>query len=245
MDGEAVQKIITLCKLSHQVDTDGETFVRDEDGMWQQLKGVQEFPPTIEATTLDAIRTIVVDNPQDDELDGSVLTVDKDFNVYLLGLPGESNRRPCILKVSAPKCQFEFGAWYPITSFNIALLTQFAQDAPAQTLFNLLKTVKNDTNITVSDTGLSAKVSVQKGVSAASTEEEALPKSVLLSPYRIYPECEQPASPFLLRIESDDVNGVKASLSECDGGKWRLEAYKNIVAKIHEVVGEHCPKIIY
>lgn len=51
----------------------------------------------------------------------------------------------------------------------------------------------------------------------------------MLRPYRTFREVEQPASRFVLRLQSGQGDGMpKAALFEADGGAWRLTAIEAI-----------------
>ena len=47
---------------------------------------------------------------------------------------------------------------------------------------------------------------------------------VRLTPLRIFPEVEQPESPFIIRFR----DGGMCALFECDGGLWQTKAVANI-----------------
>lgn len=58
----------------------------------------------------------------------------------------------------------------------------------------------------------------------ASLAKATAPNPVTLRPYRTFTEVAQPSSQFVLRINKD----AELALFEADGGKWKLEAIKNI-----------------
>ena len=49
---------------------------------------------------------------------------------------------------------------------------------------------------------MTQQVTIKRGMSAASAEAEAVKTRMTLSPYRIFPECDQPRSEFLVRIKA-------------------------------------------
>lgn len=63
---------------------------------------------------------------------------------------------------------------------------------------------------------------VKSGV--ASLAKATAPNPVTLRPYRTFTEVAQPSSQFVLRINKE----AELALFEADGGKWKLEAIKNI-----------------
>lgn len=61
------------------------------------------------------------------------------------------------------------------------------------------------------------------------------PKTVTkLKPFRIYPEVDQPASQFLLRISQMDKKPTIA-IHETDGGMWKIQAVENIIAYLRSL----------
>ena len=72
------------------------------------------------------------------------------------------------------------------------------------------------------DNGINQTTTVKSGV--ASLAKATAPNPVTLRPYRTFTEVVQPSSQFVLRINKD----AELALFEADGGKWKLEAIKNI-----------------
>lgn len=65
-------------------------------------------------------------------------------------------------------------------------------------------------------------MTVRDGV--ASLAHAKTPNPVTLRPYRTFNEVEQPASQFVFRVNKS----ANLALFEADGGKWKLDAVKNI-----------------
>ena len=72
------------------------------------------------------------------------------------------------------------------------------------------------------DNGINQTTTVKSGV--ASLAKATAPNPVTLRPYRTFTEVTQPSSQFVLRINKE----AELALFEADGGKWKLEAIKNI-----------------
>ena len=90
--------------------------------------------------------------------------------------------------------------------------------------------VQSKATATVSDDGTAQAVVLQAGVSSAVSK---LPNPVMLAPFRTFPEVEQPESPFIFRISEKD-GGIRYSLTEADGGAWRIEAVKRVAEWLKE-----------
>ena len=101
---------------------------------------------------------------------------------------------------------------------------------PGQTYFDDNGDMRTDTGdliekgAEVQDNGISQMATVRDGV--ASLAQAKTPNPVTLRPYRTFNEVEQPASQFVFRINKL----ANLALFEADGGKWKLEAVKNIAS---------------
>lgn len=62
-----------------------------------------------------------------------------------------------------------------------------------------------------------------------------IPSRITLKPYRIFPECEQPESEFLIRFKGDMEMGALIGLWETDGGMWKVQAKRLIAEKLKEL----------
>jgi len=153
------------------------------------------------------------------------------------GLIGEFKQRDSVIRAEINFDHFEFGRWYDVEKFNIALQTFFV-DTPASTL--ILKYVGNmiDSNVTeYGDDGVTQKITTKVG--AASVQNVVLPNPVKLQPHRTFTEVDQPESLFVFRGKKADTGPVFA-LFEADNGAWRGEAMQNIKQYFKEhVAGLH------
>lgn len=85
---------------------------------------------------------------------------------------------------------------------------------------------------TVSDDGTAQAVVLSAGI--GSTAVSKLPNPVRLAPYRTFPEVEQPESDFVFRIHEEGEGKIRYSLTEADGGAWRIEAVKRVAEWLRE-----------
>jgi hypothetical protein len=118
--------------------------------------------------------------------------------------------------------KFPFGKYMGVEAFIIGLQSSFIQD---DTTANIMKLVGNMTKVSevgVKDDGVTQRVEAKVGL--AKVENISVPNPVRLRPYRTFIEIEQPASNFILRVNSDH----QCALYEADGGAWQIEAMKNI-----------------
>ena len=91
-------------------------------------------------------------------------------------------------------------------------------------LLDLLARINKENGVTTTDNGVSQTVEARTGVSLKQMVN--VRPRVKLAPYRTFLEIEQPASEFLLRLDDDGDVG----LFEADGGMWKLQAKKDILA---------------
>lgn len=116
--------------------------------------------------------------------------------------------------------------------FNIMLQSSFVDIGDKDVLLKYTGLVKDEAVKSVGDDGISQQVTVKTGV--ASVGQAVVPNPVTLSPYRTFPEVEQPQSKFIFRMQ----DGPKASIFEADGGAWRNQAIKNIKEYLQEELKE-------
>ena len=91
-----------------------------------------------------------------------------------------------------------------------------------QVVLEFASALKVENGADIVDNGINQTTTVKSGV--ASLAKATAPNPVTLRPYRTFTEVEQPSSQFVLRINKE----AELALFEADGGKWKLEAIKNI-----------------
>jgi hypothetical protein len=127
--------------------------------------------------------------------------------------------------------------WTPIEEFLLALQSTFVTTENRDKLLTLLGSVKDVSEADYTDNGVTQRVVRKNGLHIGS--EAAVHSSVILAPYRTFPEIEQPESPFILRLRKNrHTDGVDAMLSLADGGAWTIVAR----ARIKEFLNTHLPE---
>lgn len=114
----------------------------------------------------------------------------------------------------------------------IEIRSKFAPDGDVDYLLDLLSRINKENGVSTSDNGVSQTVEARTGVSLKQMVN--VRPRVTLSPYRTFLEVEQPASEFLLRLNDDGDVG----LFEADGGMWKLEAKKYILAYFDDALND-------
>lgn len=231
MDGTAVKELKTIIEQNNVIEIDGQKFAPRGYGIVRNV----DRENAIELTTLKSLVSFVMENPQGLDLDGAMVVIQDDFTVKLLSKPCAVDRKRTTFAVAEnPVNSFQFGRHYDSEAFSIALKTLFVDDDQARDLWETSSTIQIEEGVTFVDNGTSQRIIVQKGTSAASKDSKTIPTITLLKPYRIFPECEQVESPFLVRLKGDKDTGASVALYETDGGIWKVTAYEIIATKLKE-----------
>ncbi len=106
----------------------------------------------------------------------------------------------------------------------IELRSLFIPNAGTAYLLDLLARMTTENSVATQDNGVTQTVEAKQGVVLKAVEQ--IKPRIELQPFRTFLEVGQPASEFLLRINEDGEVG----LFEADGGVWKLEAKRNVVA---------------
>jgi len=123
-----------------------------------------------------------------------------------------------------------------LPSAIVELRSCFAESVDRDKLVAALGNVQGGTELRAEDDGFSQQVSVRTGVRAA---WETLPNPASLRPHRTFPEVEQPASPYLVRLDGGGEKApIEVALHLADGGAWELEAVASIGDYLRGVLGE-------
>ena len=177
------------------------------------LTGLADFYENCESDVGEFQPIVVIDGPQSVRI---VSILDEEFQ-----------QRKCYLVARNELRPFPFGQYLDVDTFIVSMLSQFVQDEMTKTILQILGTLQDGTVLTFDDDGTSQKVTTKTGI--ARVGDTKVPNPVLLAPFRSFPEIDQPASRFVLRMRSGSPMPTVA-LFEADGGAWRNEAIARIKA---------------
>lgn len=135
-------------------------------------------------------------------------------------------RRDCLISAAPVVSRFPFGQFMDVESFIINLQANFVQDKNTADLLAFVGSVKTDTGVEQNDDGVSQKVTARSGVMLVTSAK--VPNPISLRPYRTFSEVEQPESPFVFRVKSEERDGVTMALFEADGKAWEHTAICSI-----------------
>lgn len=222
MDGDAVKRIQELAlDADIKKTSDGRQFVRSD---YKPLGVVH--PQTLYFTSLKSLCRFFNENPQKMCLTGAIFVVNRDFTVSLLSPANDfDGERDVIAVAKKPDtASFRFGEKMGVDEFVIAMKSYFVkEDSDWEVCFNTARKVQIENDVNIDDDGMGMKLTIKSGISSASIENVTRQTDYALRPYRIFPECTQPKSPFFLRLTKMGDSAL-VSLHETDGGKWKIEA---------------------
>lgn len=228
MENGGIKEIIELAKDSLVVEIGGDKYSREH----LCRIGQEDHVKPLHITTLSSFAEIIRTNPQGFDLEGAVVVINGDFDVSLLSRPGERKERDLYVQAVNPVERFKFGQRYDSVSFCIAIQTLFVGNQEASDLFKRISTIRIDNGVEIADDGKSTRFTVKMGVSEASVAVVSQKSIVSLKPFRTFAECEQVESPFLFRLSGSKEEGAFVTLFECDGGAWKVRAFKSIADKL-------------
>ncbi len=130
---------------------------------------------------------------------------------------------------------FPFGSYIDHEQFVIQLQSRFVQDDTTAAILKIVGNLSDENVKTVIDDGVSQSAHVKTGLRA---EDKMVPNPVALRPYRTFPEIEQPASKFILRLKSGKGELPQVALFDADNGQWKLEAIQSIKLWLKERLPE-------
>lgn len=222
MIAQALQKLYDMTRKEPSIVIDGRSY-----GLLDEYQPVLE--QQIETLQTHTLRGIVdmIEDYENERTHKSELRIHiySPTDIFLESKEdGPFNQKQKLIHAQAYVTDFQFGRKYDTETFIISLNSQFIQTEDRDAILQLASMVTIETAGTVSDTGVSQKMDVKKGVSLKDRVEVKNPFT--LRPYRTFSEVEQPISDFVFRVHDD--GGLKCSLHEADGAQWKLKAVESI-----------------
>lgn len=131
---------------------------------------------------------------------------------------------------------FRFGTWMDPEPFTIGIQAGFQRSlvesadgaviGDTEYVIRVASHLTADLSTLSQDDGISQNVTVKQGIATKANEQ--LKSRVMLSPYRTFPEVNQPLSTFVFRVRALDGETIHCALFEADGGRWRTAAAEEI-----------------
>jgi hypothetical protein len=236
MSPTLIEQIERLCEPLIHTAPDGNQYVIGKDGSVTQIKPDKpefDFADEITLHSLDALVTMIR---------SEAACIHKNLPIYIEAK--SYNSVACFLAVEVEKA-FMRQTLYNVVATDvpgwkedgemgyeqalIAVRTRFQQSPDTEYLLRLLSSISNKAKLTFADNGIATSIVSEKGI--ALQQSEAIRPIVTMRPYRTFQEIEQPASEFHIRISEKGIRFLEA-----DGGMWKLEARKTIVAYLHDAL---------
>ncbi|MFS0749544.1 hypothetical protein [Oceanobacillus sp. 1P07AA] len=211
---EAIQYIVELGKTDIHYEN-GQSFSTG------RLHLIEE--PTASKLQVRSLSGLVDYLKSDFDDDGQIMIqVNSPTRVSAFKQLNSDRNREYLIDAEAMIPEFYFEEWYDPESFNIKLQSTFVKNEDRDIVLKVVGNIREEDVKSVGDNGVSQSVTAKVGIAQVGQVE--VPNPVLLKPYRTFVEVEQPASDFIFRMQ----NGPRCAFFEADGGKWKLEAMRNI-----------------
>jgi len=215
---EAIDRILGLAEPTF-VNINGKPYTN------QSLK--QILPPlreTVIVGTLEGLKDYVLKHTPIGE--PFTVQIKSSTEVLVISEPDENGRITTFAKAVFAPPQLPTERWLNMESFLISGQAFFVQDNETARLFQLVGNLTDEAIKTVADDGVTQRVTAKTGL--ARVENVDVRNPFQLSPYRTFPEIDQPWSRFILRIRRGTE--LEAALFEVRDGMWVFSAVNAIKA---------------
>lgn len=153
---------------------------------------------------------------------------------------GESNRRDLLARCVFTRPDIPFDRYMNQETFSVMLQTHFDEGENRARVLAVTGNLCMEEGATLADDGVTQAVTLRSGI--ARKEDVQIANPVLLAPHRTFPEVEQPASPFVLRVRKGE--GAELALFQADSGAWKIEAVARIGAWLTDALKDVCAVVI-
>jgi hypothetical protein len=227
MFAEFIDKILSIDREVVTAKIDGATY--STRPLHQILPPELHKPETLCLSTLKGIVDFILFN-HDKIFDGNIfLHIDGHDSVKILTdiIAGSNNIRFTAAIAKAPIKLFKFCQYYSLEEFVVSIQSQFVETDLTNNIMQYLGNVASNFVKENKDNGFTQTIEISTGL--ASKTNVIIKNPMILKPYRTFPEVDQPASQFILRLrDGNQSQPITCALFECDNGLWTLEAKKLI-----------------
>jgi len=217
---EAIDRVLSLAAIQ----------VLEIGGRKYTDKGIvpvkEPLPAALKIETLTGLMDFLKANTDKIDFEKVLLQVEGHDKVsFISALQGDFVQRAYYLTANNPGVATGiFDRFIDTETFVIYLQTRFVQDDETARVLSVVGNIKDEVVKNTADDGTTQNVTVKAGITRVG--EVAVPNPVILRPFRTFPEIEQPASKFVLRMKSGSP--PSCALFEADGGAWKLTAIQSI-----------------
>lgn len=230
---EALQYAVNLANEKPQtiLGQDGKEYFDRNKYSLAELR-TKRRPKTLNLSTLNSLVDYLKSDLNSINKKRLMIVVENPTQIIVCEHDDEDLDRNVLVTVEAITPQVIFGRYEAASDFNIILQSKFVDSDDRATVIEFASALKIENGSEIIDDGISQTATIKQGV--ASLAKAKAPNPVTLRPYRTFAEVEQPESQFIFRINQR----AEMALFEADGGKWRLDAIKNIANFLKEELAD-------
>lgn len=220
---DALEYVVDLARAEDAtiIGNDGREYYNVNRFNYRELSP-KKYPQAIHLSTLKSLVDYVKSGLNGITKQQIILVVENAQCVEIYTENDEFEQRTTLVSVQAELPRLSFDHYLDTEQFNIMLQSKFVNSDDRDVLLDFASKVKVENGAQVEDNGVSQVTTIKNG--AATLSKAVLPNPVVLRPYRTFLEVEQPASPFVFRMNRHG----ELALYEADGGRWKLEAKLNV-----------------
>lgn len=240
---EKIEELVNGQVKPEIVEHDGVDYIKTAQG-YEQLK--KPHTQKIEVNSLDGLVKLIKnvkkdagiyddDYDEENEVSGIYfpLIVNVDFNlIEVMSALNVDKSRNYLFEADPMTPRLSIGYNMSAEEMIILLSTSFIMTENTEKFINSLSSLRIVEEVEFNDDGVGQTVTAKKGASMSAKFQ--VQPIVKLKPIRTYAEIEQVESKFLFRVNTDG----SVCLREADGGQWKYEVQKRIVAYLEENLKE-------
>lgn len=240
---DAIESITTLANKAKDPKTleyNSHLYLIDERGNANRIWEMKDTPEKKRVCSLDALVALIKHEAVDRyatnahplfvncESFGSV-------TCYLSPDSGNYENRVTLYEAAATDVPGFRDSKWSLEEAMVALRSKFQHTDDVDYILGLIGRMDVNQQISSEDNGVTQTVQVRSGVSFV--ENQQVRPIVSLAPYRTFQEVLQPESDFVFRVDQDR----NVSLTEADGGMWKLAARNAVKTYVKAVGGTILP----
>ena len=222
---EAIDRIISLADGGILETSDGRK-------LWSKTGSPIEEPSMKPITTVKTLSALLsaFDGPELSKEPREFLQVivDDEHRVSVKSSADKVwKKRDTFIQAVLDSREFPFGRHLDQEEFVISAQCMFADGADKKAVIDFVSSIASEEVMQSDDNGVAQSL-VTKTAAHGRKESTRVGPIVTLKPFRTFPDVDQPESQFLLRFTQRKGALPLIALHEADGGKWRIQATKNI-----------------
>lgn len=148
---------------------------------------------------------------------------------------GEMRSRSLLAECTFERPKITLNDYMDQERFSVMMQTHFDEGENRAGVLRITGNIRVQGDVELADDGVTQKVTVKDGIALISDTQIMNP--VLLAPHRIFPEIEQPSSPFILRVRKGPA-GAEIALYEADSAAWKVDAVRLIGLWLREELAD-------